>query len=60
MEIETNIISFKRGIIKAEGNAYIKEGNNTTLSCSAKFTMIVPGVLNKFSPTVRSNKNVRE
>lgn len=60
MEIETNIISYKRGIIKAEGNAYIKEGNHTTLSCSAKFTMIVPGVLNKFSPTIRSSKNVRE
>lgn len=47
---EVKIDSFKRGVIKASGEAYVKKDNECLLSCRAEFQMIVPGVINRYSP----------
>jgi len=59
LEIETEIKSYKRGIIQAEGSAYIVQKNERILSCCANFRMIVPGVLNIYSPIERM-KNAKK
>lgn len=47
---EVKIDSFKRRVIKASGEAYVKKDNECLLSCRAEFQMIVPGVINRYSP----------
>jgi len=46
LEIETEIISFSKGIAKCKGNGYVKE----KIACSADFILIQPDELNRFMP----------
>ena len=48
--IDANIISFRRGIIKAEGEAYIMESGQKKITCKAEFQMIVPELFTSLAP----------
>lgn len=48
--IDANIISFRRGIIKAEGEAYIMEEGLKKITCKAEFQMIVPELFTSLAP----------
>ena len=48
--IDANIISFRRGIIKAEGEAYIMENGQKKVTCKAEFQMIVPELFTSLAP----------
>lgn len=48
--IDANIISFRRGIIKAEGEAYIMEDGQKKITCKAEFQMIVPELFTSLAP----------
>jgi 3-hydroxyacyl-[acyl-carrier-protein] dehydratase len=50
LHIDANIISFKRGIIKAEGEAYIMEDCQKKITCKAEFQMIVPELFTSLAP----------
>lgn len=50
LHVDVNIVSFRRGIIKAEGEAYILDGDSKKLTCKAEWQMIVPEMLNMLSP----------
>ncbi|MBC7906141.1 MAG: beta-hydroxyacyl-ACP dehydratase [Rhodospirillaceae bacterium] len=44
LDIETRVISFKRGIAKCEGRGLVQG----TLACEASFTIVVPHILDAF------------
>lgn len=48
--IDANIISFRRGIIKAEGEAYVMENDQKKITCKAEFQMIVPELFTSLAP----------
>ncbi len=50
LHIDANIISFRRGIIKAEGEAYIMENGQKKITCKAEFQMIVPELFTSLAP----------
>jgi len=50
LHIDANIISFRRGIIKAEGEAYIMEDGQKKITCKAEFQMIVPELFTSLAP----------
>ena len=50
LHIDANIISFRRGIIKAEGEAYIMEDGQKKITCKAEFQMIVPELFTCLAP----------
>ena len=45
LDIETNVISFKRGIANFNGYGYV----NNKLACSANFNLILPEEIKKYS-----------
>lgn len=48
--IESDILSFKRGIIKAHAKAYLINNNEKKITCKAVFEMIVPELLTSLTP----------
>ena len=50
LHVDVNIVSFRRGIIKAEGEAYLLDEGNKTITCKAEWQMIVPEMFNMLSP----------
>ena len=50
LHVEVNIVSFRRGIIKAEGEAYLLDDGVKTITCKAEWQMIVPEMFNMLSP----------
>lgn len=50
LHIDANIISFRRGIIKAEGEAYLMEDGQKKITCKAEFQMIVPELFTSLAP----------
>ena len=48
--IDAIIQSFRRGIIKALGEAYIVENDEKIITCRAEFMMIVPNMTREFTP----------
>ena len=50
LKTEVEIVSIKRGIIVAEGKAYVERNNKDVCVCTAKFDMVIPGVLKSLSP----------
>ena len=50
LNIDANIISFRRGIIKAEGEAYIMEDGQKKITCKAEYQMIVPELFTSLAP----------
>lgn len=50
LHIDANIISFRRGIIKAEGEAYIMEDGQKKITCKAEYQMIVPELFTSLAP----------
>ena len=50
LHIDANIISFRRGIIKAEGEAYIIDDGQKKITCKAEFQMIVPELFTSLAP----------
>lgn len=50
LHIDTNVISFRRGIIKAEGEAYLMENGEKKITCKAEYQMIVPDLFTSLTP----------
>lgn len=48
--IDTTVLSFRRGIIKAEGEAYLMVDGNKKTTCKAEFQMIVPEMFTTLAP----------
>lgn len=44
------IKSFRRGIITATGEAYLMKNNEKIITCTADFIMLVPSIIDEFSP----------
>ncbi len=53
--IEATIESIRRGIIKANGFAYVMRNDKKVLVCRAAFDMVVPGILKKMSPFTKDS-----
>ena len=50
LHIDTHVISFRRGIIKAEGEAYLMENGEKKITCKAEYQMIVPDLFTSLTP----------
>lgn len=48
--IDTTVLSFRRGIIKAKGEAYLMVDGKKKTTCKAEFQMIVPDYFINLSP----------
>lgn len=48
--IDTKVLSFRRGIIKAEGEAYLMENGEKKITCKAEYQMIVPDLFTSLTP----------
>lgn len=48
---ETEIKSFRRGLAKAEGKAFLIKNDKKILTCKAEFQMVMSAVMAKFMPS---------
>ncbi len=50
LESEIEILSVRRGIVKARGEGYVERGAKRVCVCKAVFEMVVPSILKLLSP----------